>query len=343
MNVVLDSNIFRSDLLLKSKDIDVLIDYLGKTDSKIILPRIILDEIKGLYLRELNNRIAELNKIVNNINLALTNSETHINIVAIKSDEELAKYEKHILNRLKINEENILPYNNEFLPEIANRAIHRIKPCGDKGQGFRDTLIWLTIKEYCTEFSKKHIAFISLNTEDFANTDKNDLHEVLRAECDATDIKVYYFKSIREFIANHSSKIEFITYDWLAENMSYDLIGEMAKDFMYGKKSGELNYLLERQIESRQLSDYSISSVAPFATTEFFIYEMIDNTLHININVKAELEVQYDSYEEYWNDRYHYFDRFDRSDITYIEVEFYVTMIVKDKAVVDMDILDVYY
>ena len=52
MDVILDSNIFRSDILLRSKDFDILMDYLSKTDYRLIMPQVILDEIKGLYYKD---------------------------------------------------------------------------------------------------------------------------------------------------------------------------------------------------------------------------------------------------------------------------------------------------
>jgi hypothetical protein len=49
MDIVLDSNIFCSDIPLRSKEIDVVLNYLEKTESAIVMPQIILDEITGLY------------------------------------------------------------------------------------------------------------------------------------------------------------------------------------------------------------------------------------------------------------------------------------------------------
>src|ERR1035438_3442238 len=68
MDIVLDSNIFRADILLRSKEFDILLDYLDKTGSLFVMPQIILDEIKGLYKRTLIERLSELKKASNNIN-----------------------------------------------------------------------------------------------------------------------------------------------------------------------------------------------------------------------------------------------------------------------------------
>jgi len=128
---------------------------------------------------------------------------------------------------LNLSDKYLIAYNNDFLPEIAHRAINRQKPAGENGQGFRDTLIWLTIKDYCKKCHEKQITFISNNTDDFSNKAKDNLHETLNAECLADNIKINCFKSIKDFIEIHSTKIKFITNDWVSSILDYSTLNDL--------------------------------------------------------------------------------------------------------------------
>lgn len=230
MDVILDSNIFRADVPLRSKEFDVLMDYLKKTGSSIIVPQIILDEIEGLYKRALKNRITSFEKNLNNINLILIDSTEHIEKHNIDIEKETKRYLEYVKKKLKID--YIIPYNNEYLPIISQRGIDRKKPAGEDGQGFRDTLIWLTIKDYASRCHEKQITFISVNTDDFASSDKSRLHDSLQVECSEMGIRINYFKTLKEFIENHSVKIDFITYNWIAKNLNYDDVAQAIIEYL---------------------------------------------------------------------------------------------------------------
>src|SRR5690606_29147748 len=101
----------------------------------------------------------------------------------------------------------------------------RTKPCGDDGQGFRDALIWLTTIEYAKSCHEKQVIFISLNTSDFANSN-NELHESLQEECEKENTRINYFKTIKDFILQHSTKTEHITLDWISDHVDLEEVAE---------------------------------------------------------------------------------------------------------------------
>ena len=60
MDVIIDFNVFISDYWMQTSDFRIVKNYLQKTDSKILLPSIILNEVKGNYERQLSSQIAKL-------------------------------------------------------------------------------------------------------------------------------------------------------------------------------------------------------------------------------------------------------------------------------------------
>lgn len=56
MIIVLDTNIIQGDFLLKSGKTVVLLDYVSKTQSKFVMPKIVYDELMANYERGLISR-----------------------------------------------------------------------------------------------------------------------------------------------------------------------------------------------------------------------------------------------------------------------------------------------
>jgi hypothetical protein len=335
MDIILDSNIFRADIPLRSKEFDVVLDYLKKTGSSIIVPKIILDEVEGLYKRALKDRIINFEKNVNNINLILIDSSGHLGKQDIDIEKETKCYLKYVKQKLKID--YIIPYNNEFLPVISQRAIDRKKPAGEDGQGFRDTLIWLTIKDYASKCHEKQVTFISVNTDDFASSDKSRLHGSLLDECDEMGIRINYFKSLKEFIENHSTKIDFITYDWIAENLDYQDVGKAIVDYLNQTERRSIISWIEHET-NEECVGYTAITFDSFSDTDLSVYEMSDNRLIINLTLEGytrfEFIIRSDSY---WNDEYDYIDQSVEMSTTVIAD---ITLTLIDNEIVDFEVQD---
>ncbi|MCD0472571.1 PIN domain-containing protein [Flavobacterium sp. JAS] len=339
MDIILDSNIFRSDITLRSKEFDVILDYLDKTHSSIVIPQIILDEIKGLYGRTLQERKSEVAKNINNLNLLIIDNNKHIKSESFNVVNETDNYEKYIIEKLKIRGRNIIPYNNDFLPLISERAIKRIKPAGEKGQGFRDTLIWLTMKDYCQSCHEKQITFISNNTDDFASADKTNLNESLKEECDILGIKINYFKTVKEFIENHSTKIDLISYDWIADNLDYDYLRDLVVDYLNSNQKRIFISTIQNKI-GEECESYKALRFDPDNDDDLSVYEMLDNQLIVNFLVSGyvDLELNIVTYESWGDNPRYYINTINR----YERVKASVTLTLIENEIIETEINDVY-
>lgn len=297
MDIVLDSNIFRSDFNLRSTEYNIILDYLEKTHSTIVLPQIILDEVKGLYSRVLTERILKLNSNINNFNLLMTDSSKAITKVQIEIADEVEKYTKYLTDKLKIRIDKIIPVNNNYLPNLVERAVKRLRPSAD-GEGFRDALIWLTIRDYCLKCHEKQIIFISNNDGDFGDTEKNELHSSLKQECDELKIKVNYFKTIKDFIEKHSTKIDFVTYEWVRDNFSNDWLEDIIMDELNGRQPSSVVSWYTGETGNSCTGFFRAKKVYPDSQDDLSIYEMIDNILIVNVVFGCEVEIEFEIYNE---------------------------------------------
>lgn len=341
MDIVLDSNIYRSDLMLKSKDFDIMLDYIYKTNSSIILPQIILDEVTSLYKRTLTDKLNTFKSSLVNLKNIINDKDSLKDEIIIDPEKETEDYIKFLKKRLNISDKNILPYNNDFLPTIATRAINRQKPSGENGQGFRDTLIWLTIQDYCKNQTDKQIIFISLNTDDFAHTDKITLHESLIDECTLNGIELHYYKNLKEFVENHSTKIKFITNEWINESVSDNLAEDLLLEELQ-KTRYNIPRILNKKTEMACTEYYSIASVTPRISNQYFVYEMADNTIVVNLLASFEVEVEYEYEIEHWER--HQNDLIGMGHLNHystnyayamLNIDGYISLTVKEKKIID--------
>ena len=66
--------------------------------------------------------------------------------------------------------------------DLVRRAASRRKPCDNNGDGYRDTLNWLTLLAVASAHPKDEIFWVSDNSRDFGAEDGDELHMDLKEE-----------------------------------------------------------------------------------------------------------------------------------------------------------------
>ena len=125
MNIVIDTNILRRDLKLKDKNFDVILDYLEKTNSRVILPQIVFEETIGLYERLIKERVEDYKKNLIKLNGTLVSTRINeTNLIDIQQEKEA--YKVLLRTRLELTDNSIVPYKNEYLREFFSLFFDRI-------------------------------------------------------------------------------------------------------------------------------------------------------------------------------------------------------------------------
>jgi len=228
MHIILDTNILRSDFSLRSGQFESLIDYSKKTGSIIVLPQLVLEELASLYKRSIIECYANATNAIKNLNSLLEKpvAELKYNLSCEALSEEYIKYVEHKLNAYCLSKPE---YKDSYLKQLVHKSINRIKPFSDKGDGFRDGIIWLTIVDYITlnGFDDEY-TFISNNTRDFSDFNGNRLHVDLLSDIVSSRTKFNYYKNLNAFLESHASDIDFISNDWICKNLDWELINLQA-------------------------------------------------------------------------------------------------------------------
>ncbi|KXY37012.1 PIN domain-containing protein [Bacillus sp. FSL L8-0199] len=303
MLVVLDANVIKKNFMLTSIDFNNLIDYLIKTQSKLIIPQIVWEEIQNLFKKDLEQRYEDYKNGVLKLNVLLMDpveNNTEINV-----DKKTADYMDYIKDRLSLKDEGIVKYKQEYLPEVVNRAIHRIKPCSPKGEEFRDTLLWLTVLDIAKENSDEQLVLISHNTKEFAaDNNKEVLHPDLEREVNDLDLDVQYYNSLGQFIQRHATKIKFVDETWIKDQINID---EVNDNFLHILNENEEDSLM-RYAENRfdNCTGYINVCGAFLDIEDFFVYEKSDGSLYLELILSGEIEVEVEIEEEIEKEREKY-------------------------------------
>lgn len=281
MDIILDTNIILQENFLRSKKFVVLIDYLKKTNSKIVLPQIVKEESISKYEETLSFQLAEATKKIEKISrICFSNVSIDFNIEVIKEVRNYIAYMQ------KLSKDELLyemPYSDSFLHDVVFRMINRKKPCTPKGEESRDVILWLTIKNLL--HLKKSVAFISNNSNEFASSDKTDLHPDLKAELAQENLELKYYLNLDDFIKNHAERVNYITKKWIENELSkfnlYELIE--IKSLEHGEsiliKRGECELFGYVKTIGLDLSD-------------FYVYEMSNGDIYLHLMFSGSLEFE---------------------------------------------------
>ena len=176
--IILDTNVLHNDWNLTGTRLTLLTESAQKLNHQICIPMVVLDELVNQYQTE----IQEKANAYNNALKSLSNMRTPLAFSKLDIQKEKESYKDWMLQELATKKVRVLPYpitKHEFL---VSKELRQLKPFLNSKKGYRDALIWESLKEYKKRIGNEVLIFISQNTDDFANKSKDGFHEHLIAE-----------------------------------------------------------------------------------------------------------------------------------------------------------------
>lgn len=199
--IVLDTNVLHNDWNLYGTRLSVLTATAARLNNKICIPMVVVDELNHQYIGELKSQAEQYNKSMKR----LSNMKAPIVFSKYDPSPEIDVYKDWMLTRLKDLNVSVLPYPNVKHDIIVQKELDQKKPFLSSQKGYRDALIWESVKEL--RIKKRSVSgkvyFLSENTSDFASKDKKSFHEDLVDEMRSGGIAagtIEYVPSIDKFI-----------------------------------------------------------------------------------------------------------------------------------------------
>lgn len=299
MRLFLDTNIIHGDFYLQGSRISKLCSAAPKLGYELMIPEVVYDEMVDQYRRELEKHFASYERVV-----TLTNRTRSGSIIKRLDrvsflEEKITEYRTMFSTRLDDLHIRIIPYPAVDIKMLVSKELLRKKPfkeVKEHGVGYRDALIWETIKVLCVPQEelideRAQIEFLTENTADFADSDGN-LHPSLVEELKAKGCLgncVQLISNVQEFFETQIDKelenLENIKNALLDKgkfnrfNLEQELESLLNKDFLEKEildsdfDSGELRHLpgyyeepsiilidnpIPQEISVRRLEDESV-------------------------------------------------------------------------------------
>lgn len=184
MKIVLDTNIIHQDYKLSGQRILKLYEASKRLGYELVIPEVVVDEVVNQYRRDLEaahgifvKGLSQLRKLAEQKNKFNFEASDFI-------DEQCGTFQTAYLQRIKELGIEILPYPQVAHKVMVAKDLKRIRPFKEDSKGYRDALIWETVKENLIPskklFNECQIILLSENTKDFGDGSK--LHADLEKE-----------------------------------------------------------------------------------------------------------------------------------------------------------------
>lgn len=311
MKIILDTNVIYRDYKLDSGWVLKLSDAAKKLGYEVLIPEVAVDEIFHQYRDELIKAYEKYSKGANLLSdlglkpIKITTGEDYIETTL---EEKKRLYVKR-LNELGFS---VLPYPRTKHEQIVAKELSGRKPFSSSKKGYRDSLIWETVKEQLIPvkdlWGDTQVLFLSDNTQDFADKDKN-LHPELIEEFTKQGFTDNTVELVSDFDKFFTEKInvELEELDKIAitllEKKKFNRVNleEELQSLLYDEyvvketlmKDMEKEYVrIPSECESPTVQDITLSKVLSAK-----VHKLTDGTAIIDCQIEAEAEIEFYLYK----------------------------------------------
>jgi hypothetical protein len=320
MNVLLDTNIYLADLTFSTPRFQALKSYLSMTNSKLLVPKVVEEEINRNLREAASNEEQKILKL-HSSRLGLIDSPPKSKDI---SRALFAELKKNILNKKTFVS---LDYDNVSLQELIYMATLKSRPFNEKGRGFLDAVIWKSFVSYLSD-TDYDAAFIS-NDKDAFGTDE-ELPSAFTEELALAGHtgRVLLFNSLERFLELYNKPLDFLNEEYII-------------DALKGLSDDYLNSLSLKDIDTNPSTEIEISSYS-LNTTEvknFYVYEATSDEYHIYVSMDYILDVEGSYRSEVSVSRNEIIDDNTVYDIGWVNREYLIYVDKIDKAPIHVDYL----
>jgi PIN domain len=258
MNIIIDTNILRTDFLFQSENYKLFSEFINRSKSNLVLSKVVFEEASYLYEKEMEIKRKNFQKALSDI-LYFGNGNSVCPITPfiekIKPD-----YERR-LHDIFLYHWEILGYDGVDISELIRRAIHRVRPFSNKGEGFRDAIIWLSLINFLRKEKNNKSVFISNDKRAFVNGNSQELHPTLKNDLSLNNLDLIFCNSIEEFINKYAVEIFFFTKEWVIKHIDWSEINKQVREAAETIHCGYFFTLYERIINEPWDYYYEVRNV----------------------------------------------------------------------------------
>jgi hypothetical protein len=220
MHIILDSNIYAADYRMDGVAFQSLFEYMRRTESKLVLPLVIREEVVVSYGRRLRSEskaFADAWYRYRHVDLAISRGTFQKPDIKTETKKLMRKLMKPMDGVKPIYIPDI---KGPFMQDAFMRGIHRKRPANENGEELRDVILWLWALAY-SDTADDQVVFIS---DDGGFWKDDGVHPDIDHDVRAKNGKLYIHRSILEFLKNHAPAPVDITGGWLQQHFEIQAI-----------------------------------------------------------------------------------------------------------------------
>ena len=286
MDVVLDTNIYYSLIythggqFTSANHFVELVTYLKRTNSNLVVPTIVLDELSAKYKREFSQQVKDARDAYESMTRNMMDEWQNFPDPDI--DEQVEMLRLQLVNPSKGFKSKIVDaYKNISTEEVAHRGIERIRPASAKGEELRDVMIWLFALEHA---KNGKIAFISDDGGYQGNP--GDLHADLVNDLKHAKVDIRYYASLPKFITENSLKSEPAIAEEMAALISLAEVSKLAEPSLINLRTrqGKVTNAKIKSLTLVNAQKYSVADDAFYIEANYTVETalVLESALYVN-------------------------------------------------------------
>ena len=308
MKIIIDTNIFCQDYYLEKPHFRILFEGCAVIPANIYVPEVVFDEVVNRYKEDLEDAIKMYESVYRKL-CVLTREE---NEKFIDSKQFVEQYKNYLLSRFKERGVEIEPYPKTPHKEIVERDLARRKPFKKNGSGYRDCLIWETVKRVSL-WGEHEVSFITNNSKDFGKGPQIDkdlvsefqnIHQI-RIYCSLKDFndeqivpRLQKLEEIKTLLQKEELE-QFDIRSWLKDNMinllrDYDL-EEILAGFPDGVGSAWVTEIVE-------INDIKIEEVSKLENENKLLTLVVDFVAGCDISSDGDDYLNHEEVRDFWGE-----------------------------------------
>ena len=292
--IILDTNF----LVANTGKINEIIPKLEKNNYHVYVPKMVQEEYINIQLR----KIKELYKKIENIK----NNNDFLNL-KYENEEKVLKWNENGYNRSFKDYfgNNIIEYErNNILDNVLARNRYKEPPFYDEpnssDKGFKDTIIWLSIKEFINKYENDETFFYYITSDNGFIKYKDSLEKEIENKhfeiVDIKDANKLYSKFSIE-VAENQEEIEENIFDSISNELNLDEAREKINNLMWEFNNYvNVDYYGNENVENR----YIIKKLISYNETEIFLNHISrvikDNFFRKTINPESIFPIECEVY-----------------------------------------------
>jgi predicted nucleic acid-binding protein len=264
MDVVLDSNTIIADYALKSARFAALWDYLRKSDSRLVLFKLVYDEVIQHYIRDFDDKVSKRWEKFQGL------------LIARHPRPDIQQQLKTLRARLKAPSDAVhvvfvADYGNVSMDEVVTRGVKRLRPASSSGEELRDVVLWLAALDYARR-EKRPLAFVS-NDSGFWQEAAEEPAEQIRSDINGVESVIRLYRTVESFLAENGLTKKPVEAHWANQIFSTANLADVVLRRVVGSDlpSASVTSSSVASVELESGALYDIASDAQFAELSYRI------------------------------------------------------------------------